>query len=96
MQHYHTIKCTCCTGADLIKHGRSRNGTQRWRCNSCNRSFQLDYRYHAHQPGVKEKIVELTLNSSGIRDIGRLLKISTNTVLSELKKNAKAKSFSLR
>jgi transposase-like protein len=30
----------------------------------------------------------LTLNSSGVRDIGRVLKINKNTVVSVLKKNA--------
>src|SRR5258706_6440388 len=88
MQHYHNIKCPHCKGLDLVKNGHSRNGTQRWRCNSCKKSFQLEYHYNAHKPNIKEQIIELTLNSSGVRDIGRLLKISTNTVLSELKKNS--------
>jgi transposase-like protein len=49
----------------------------------------LSYRYNARVIGVKEQITELTLNSSGVRDIGRILKISNNTVVTELKKNAK-------
>ena len=44
------------------------------------------YSYNARKPGVKEQIVELTLNSSGVRDIGRILGINKNTVVSELKK----------
>jgi transposase len=73
---------------DLQKNGHSENGTQRWRCVTCCKSFQLFYRYNARKPGVKEQIPVLTLNSSGVRDIGRILKISNNTVISELKKNA--------
>jgi transposase-like protein len=43
----------------------------------------LNYRYNAWKQGVKEQISELTLNSSGVRDISRILKISKNTVISE-------------
>jgi len=73
----------------LQKNGHSENGTQRWRCNECRKSFQLTYRYNARKPGVKEQITVLTLNSSGVRDIGRILGINKNTVVSGLKKNAK-------
>jgi hypothetical protein len=32
----------------------------------------LEYRYKAWKAGTKEKIIEMTLNSSGVRDIGRV------------------------
>jgi transposase-like protein len=35
----------------------------------------------------------MTMNSSGVRDIGRFLKISKDTVCSVLKKNAKKESL---
>jgi len=35
------------------------------------------------QPLTKEQITVLTLNSSGVRDIGRILGINKNTVVSE-------------
>ena len=93
MKHYHNIKCIHCKESDLVKNGHSRNGTQRWKCNNCSKWFQLDYIYNAHKPGVKEQITELTLNSSGVRDIGRILNISKNTVVTELKKNTKNQSL---
>jgi transposase-like protein len=37
-------------------------------------------------PSVKRQIVDLALNGSGIRDTARVLRISKDTVLSELKK----------
>ena len=46
----------------------------------CRKSFQLIYRYHARNPGVKEQIILQTLNGSGVRDIGRNLGINKNTV----------------
>ena len=96
MRHYKSIKCIHCSGSNLVKNGHSENKTQRWHCNDCNKNFQLDYRYNARIPGIKEKIYELTLNSSGVRDIGRILKISKNTVITELKKNTKNQSLSVK
>jgi transposase-like protein len=86
MKHSQIIHCTHCDGTNLRKNGHSENGTQRWYCVDCKKSFQLTYRYNAWNPGIKEQITEMTLNSSGIRDIGRNLRISNNTVVAELKK----------
>jgi len=88
MEHTQIILCPHCSGSSLQKNGHRSNGDQRWRCNGCLKSFQQEYRYNARKQGVKEQIIELTLNSSGVRDISRILKISRNTVSSELKKNA--------
>jgi len=35
---------------------------------------------------VKQQIVDMALNGSGIRDTARVLHVSTNTVIKELKK----------
>jgi len=89
MKHTQAILCSHCSGFDLQKNGHSENGTQRWFCRQCRKSFQLSCRYNARKPGVKEQISVLTLNSSGVRDIGRFLGISNNTAVSDLKKNAR-------
>jgi transposase-like protein len=88
MKHTELICCPHCGGRDLQKNGHSENATQRWLCNHCRKSFQQTYRYNARRKGVKEQIGVLTLNSSGVRDISRILQINRNTVVSELKKNA--------
>ena len=46
-----------------------------------------DYRYRAYEPGIKAKVVEMAINSSGIRDTARVPKISKGTVISTLKKS---------
>ena len=89
MGHYQKIHCVHCQGTDLQKNGKCQNGTQRWYCKTCKRYFRLDYRYIAHKEGIHGKIIEMTVNGSGVRDIGRVLKISKDTVCSVLKKNAK-------
>ena len=82
------ITCPHCGDDDLVKNGHSENGTQRYRCKGCHRSFQWAYSYRAWQPEVKAQIEELTLNGSGVRAIGRTLKIAKATVIAELKKNS--------
>lgn len=91
MLHQIPIECRHCGGQDVVKNGHRSNGTQRWRCNGCKKSFQLRYTYHAHKPGVKEQILEQTLNSSGVRDISRNLKIDKNTVIATLRKKSHSK-----
>ena len=49
-------------------------------------TFLLEYSRNGDLPEVKQKIIEMALNGSGIRDTARVLGISQNTVMSELKK----------
>ena len=49
-------------------------------------SFVLNPTYHGHLPEIKEQIIDMALNGSGIRDTARVLKISPTTVITELKK----------
>jgi transposase-like protein len=52
-----------------------------------------DYTYNGRKPDIRKKIIRMSLSGSGIRDIARVLEISTDTVISELKKK---KAFSKR
>ena len=88
MQHVIAIHCRYCHSNDLVKNGHAPTGTQRYRCNACRKSFQLTYHYNAWKEGTKDQIDTLTLNSAGVRDIGRSLQISANTVVAHLKKSA--------
>jgi transposase-like protein len=89
------LHCPHCHGTDIVRHGQTRQGKQRYRCREqrcAGRTFLLDYSYPGQSPAVKEQIVEMALNASGIRDTARVLHISTNTVMTELKKTRVAKS----
>ncbi len=90
MKQYIQLYCPYCHGDDLVKNGHSENGTQRYVCKSCRRSFQPEYTYQAWIPEVREQIETQTLNGSGIRDISRNLGISKTTVMAELKKKEPA------
>src|SRR5712671_848072 len=48
-------------------------------------SFLLDYRNRGCLPEVKQTVIDMSLNASGIRDTACVLRISTDTVISELR-----------
>ena len=83
------VQCPYCQSEQIVKRGKTRRGTQRYLCQNiaCTQgSFLLDYRNRGCLPEVKHQIIDMSLNASGIRDTARVLRISTDTVLSELKK----------
>ena len=96
MEHTTILNCPYCPSTNLRKNGHSENGTQRWICNECRKSFQFRYRYKAREPGIKDQIDELILNSSGVRDTARVLGINKNTVMNHLKKNSSNQPLSLQ
>jgi transposase-like protein len=64
-------------------------GKQRFLCRESlcdSRTLILDYTYPGQSRQVKEQIVDMALNGSGIRDTARVLHVSTSTVIKELKK----------
>jgi transposase-like protein len=90
---YLQIRCPACHSTDVIKHGITGQGKQRYRCKnpSCaHQTFLVEYSHHGRMPEVKQQILEMTLNGSGIRDIARVLHMSPTTVIEELKKRASA------
>ena len=83
------VVCPLCRTKKVVKFGLNRQGKQRYQCKNetCSKNtFILSYVNKGCLPEVKEKIVEMALNGSGIRDTSRVLNISITTVLSELKK----------
>lgn len=83
------VLCPVCQSNQVVKFGLNRQGKQRYQChnNRCVKdTFILDYENKGYLPEIKKQIVEMALNGSGIRDTSRVLGISINTVLSELKK----------
>ena len=83
------VQCPHCHSEEVIKNGKSAEGKQRYRCQNPDcpyRTFILNQTYPGRSRQVKQQIVEMTLNGSGIRDIARVLHISPTTVIQELKK----------
>ena len=82
------VSCRHCSNTNSVKkYGKNPRGAQRYRCFKCGRSFILDYAYEAWKPNVKEKIIDMAMNSSGVRETSRVLNVGLNTVLRTLKKS---------
>jgi len=82
-----TIVCRYCASEDVTYFGTNGAGNQRCKCKKCNRTFLLTYTNRACAPGVKEQILEMAKNSSGIRDTARVLQVNQNTVMATIKKS---------
>ncbi len=85
------VLCPHCQSDQVIKGGATKAGKQRYRCQNSNclrYSFVLNPAYPGHVPAIKERIIDMALNGSGIRDTARVLKISPTTVSNELKKKS--------
>jgi transposase-like protein len=83
------VKCALCGSSQVVKFGVNCQEKQRYQCRNtqCTKNtFILNYKNKAYLPETAGRIIDMTLNGSGIRDISRVLGISVNTVLSELKK----------
>jgi transposase-like protein len=79
-----------CHGVAVVKYGKTSDGKQRVRCRKAQcecATFIRDDVYQGLLPEVKHKIVDISLNGSGIRAIARVFHISPSTVMHELKKS---------
>jgi transposase-like protein len=87
-----TVRCPYCHSDQIIKRGKTETDKQRYRCQNpdCpHQSFVLDPAYKGRLPDIKPQVIEMSLNASGIRDTARVLKISTDTVIKELRKKGR-------
>ena len=80
------VKCPKCEKVNVIKHGLNIRGKQKYYCKDCKKIFLLEYKNNACKPETKNTIIKMTANASGVRDISRVLGISTDTVIKVLKK----------
>jgi transposase-like protein len=93
------VRCPQCKKDQVVKRGKTSNEKQRYlsRNEVCpQQTFVSDYRHRGHLPHVKQQIIDMALNGGGIRDTARVLGISKDTVLSELKKTKGSSSRSTR
>jgi transposase-like protein len=82
------VRCPYCQTDQIAKRGRTDTGKQRYRCQNPNcphQSFLRNPSYKGRLPEIKRQIIDMALNGSGIRDTARVLGISTDTVINELK-----------
>ncbi|MCC8987423.1 MAG: hypothetical protein LM523_06935 [Candidatus Contendobacter sp.] len=87
------VCCPHCRQSDVVKRGQTANDKQRYLCknNACfAQIFILDYADRGRISNVNKQIIDRALNGNGICDTARVLGISSNPVISELKKGTTA------
>lgn len=86
---FRSITLPCMRGSRRSQTWKSAEGKQRYKCRhqDCTLStFIRHYSYKGYLPEVKQQVVDMAVNGSGIRDPARVLGISPTTVIEELKK----------
>ena len=70
------LHCPYCQDTDIVRHGITSEGKQRYRCRACRggrgRTFLLEYTYAGLSSEIKQQIVDMAMNASGIRDTARV------------------------
>jgi len=67
----HRVVCPYCQEKQGVKRGKTDTEKQRYRCQNeecAHQSFLLDPAYRGRLPQVKQQVVEMSLNGSGVRD----------------------------
>ena len=87
------VQCPHCQSTEVIKAGKQPNGAQRyrWQNGVCERRiFLLQSQDRGRVPEIRRQVIEMALNSRGIRDTARGLRLSPTTVIAVLKKSPRA------
>jgi len=85
---YETITCPACSSLNIKKNGINKQAKQRYRCKRCGKQFILRYAYRAYLKYIRELVVPMSLNGSGIRDTARVLRVSPTTVMKLIREQA--------
>lgn len=78
--------CTHCDSTQVIRHGFSRYGKQRYKCHSCGRCCTSESGSNAYDEATKERILRAYQERTSLRGLTRIFGVSRNTVNSWLKK----------
>lgn len=84
-----TIKCPFCNSEKISKRGRNKTGKQVYQCKNreCSHNYFVEeYTYQAYKPEVRQQVLKMAVDCTGIRATGRILGISKDTVTAILKK----------
>ena len=69
------VVCPYCQGDQIERRGKTDTGKQRYRCHNeecSHQSFLLDPAYKGRLPEIKQQVIEMSLNGSGIRDTAQV------------------------
>lgn len=70
------IRCPYCQQSGItIRYGLNRTGTQRYRCESCERVFTPAPKPHGHALALRQEAVKLYLAGMSLRNIAKHLRV---------------------
>ena len=78
------ITCPDCQGTEVIRHGRTQTGYQRYLCKRCQATFS-EAPERGHPPVFKEQVLAAYQERASMRGIARTFGISRNTLTQWLK-----------
>ena len=81
------MKCYHCGGSQVRKHGRTRNGKQRFWCRTCRCSLREEPQTNGYDEKRKDEILRAYHERASLRGLTRVFGVSRNTVSSWLKKS---------
>jgi len=84
------MNCYHCGSDRTRKHGQTKNGKQRFKCTSCQRSFREDPQTQGYTQARKEEILRAYHERSSLRGLTRIFGVSRQTVTAWLKKSAQS------
>lgn len=76
----YTPGCRHCHSGRTIRHGYTRKGKQRYRCQRCGRCFVENPASAAYDPARKEEILRAYNERASLRGLTRVFGVSRNTV----------------
>jgi len=84
----HMKTCPCCQSSILVKRGHNRSGSQRFLCRDCGRTFTPQPNRRGYPDDMHHRAIQLYLEGTNLRRIGRLLGIDHMTVAAWVQQHA--------
>jgi len=82
-----TVCCRHCGSSQIIRHGYTAKGKQRYKCHTCERSFMPQPGTTAYSTERQEQILRAYHERTSLRGLQRIFGVSRQTVTSWLKKS---------
>jgi transposase-like protein len=81
------LHCRHCQSQDIIRHGSDGNGTQRFLCHDCRRTFRENPGDRTHSPQFKARVLAAYQERCSMRGVCRLFGVGRNTLSGWIKKS---------
>jgi transposase-like protein len=75
-----TPSCPVCESNSVHKAGRTRFGSQQWRCKACKRRFTPEPKAQGHPDPLRQQAVKLYADGMSLRQIARHLGVAHRSV----------------